>query len=144
MNFKIENETTKSFPIIDDGFLEETGFSWVSIQTKYGIFTGTAKVHPEDFAKGWYNSLAGQMIAHHRAYIKYFKYRKRLDQNTLKELNHIYCTNNPDSPIANCIFQRMCELEANIDQLFTNITLFEQRIQEKILGLEEYYSARNN
>lgn len=143
MKFKIADETKKSFPIIDAGF-DETGLSWVSIQTKEGIFTGTARVHPDDLDKGWYNSLAGQMIAHHRAYIEYFKYRKRLDRNTLKELEHIYCVNKPNSMIAHCIFDRLCELEFNIDQYTNNIQLFEKRIQDKIAGLEEYYSARNN
>ena len=28
------------------------------------------------------------MIAHHRAYIEYFKFRKRLDRNTIKELDY--------------------------------------------------------
>ena len=142
MNFKIENETTKNFPIVDCGF-EETGLSWVSIQTKYGIFTGTARVHPDDLEKGWYTSLAGQQIAHHRAYIDYFKYRKRLDLNTLQELKHIYCVNSKKSAIAETIFCRICELQKNIEQYKQNIDLFQMRINQKIEGLENYYSARN-
>ena len=46
--------------------------------------------------------------------------------------------------IAHCIFDRLCELEFNIDQYTNNIRVFEKRIQDKITGLEEYYSARNN
>lgn len=142
MRFKIEDETKKEFPIVDSGF-DETGLSWVSIQTKEGIFTGTARVHPDDLEKGWYNRLAGQMIAHHRAYIEYFKFRKRLDRNTIKELEHIYCINKPGSIISKCIFDRLCELQSNVDQYIRNINLFEDRIEDKINGLETYYRARN-
>ena len=142
MKFKIADETKKRFPIVDAGF-DETGLSWVSIQTKEGIFTGTARVHPDDLEKGWYNRLAGQMIAHHRAYIEYFKFRKRLDRNTIKELEHIYCINKPRSIVSKCIFDRLCELQSNVDQYIRNINLFENRIQDKINGLEEYYKARN-
>ena len=141
MNFKIENETKKEFPIVDSGF-EDTGFSWVSIQTKEGIFTGTARVHPDDLEKGWYTRLAGQMIAHHRAYIEYFKHRKRLAQFALKEFEHIYYTNKPGSRIANEMYDKMCELSFTIEQCRDNIKLFEQRIQDKIDGLEKYYSAK--
>ena len=142
MHFKIEDETRKSFPIVDSGY-DETGFSWVKIQTKYGIFTGIARVHPDDFAEGHYTRLAGQFIAHHRAYIEYFKYRKRLDLNTLEELKHIRNVNKKNSPLADDILSRMMALDFNIEQYRQNIIIFEKRIQDKIDGLEEYYKARN-
>ena len=142
MNFKIENITKKEFPIIDSGF-DETGLSWVSIQTKEGIFTGTARVHPDDLEKEWYTKLGGQMIAHHRAYIEYFKYRKRLDINTYTELKRLYCTNKKNTPLSDAIYLKMKELDFNIEQYRQNIILFEMRIQQKIDGLEEYYQAKN-
>ena len=142
MNFKIEDETRKRFPIIESGY-DENGFSWVRIQTKYGIFTGVARVHPDDLAEEHYNRFAGQFIAHNRAYIDYFKYRKRLDLNTLEELKHIYCTNKKNSPLSDEIKNRMMQLDFNIEQYRQNIIIFETRIKEKIDGLEEYYKARN-
>ena len=52
MHFKIQDETKKTFPIVYSEFIEETGLSIISIQTPEGIFTGTARVHPDDKEKG--------------------------------------------------------------------------------------------
>ena len=142
MKYKISEITKQEFPIIDAGF-DEYGFSWVKIQTKEGIFTGVARVHPDDYAANHYTRLSGQMIAHHRAYIEYFKYRKRLDMNTMTELKHIYCIHKPNTPIANEIYNRLCELDFNIEQYRKNIAMFEERIKQKINGLDEYYKAKN-
>ena len=73
MNYKTELELSRNFPIVDSGFNSEDGFSFVRIQTKEGIFTGTARVHPYDLEHKNFTMLSGNTIAHLRAFVNYFK-----------------------------------------------------------------------
>lgn len=69
--------------IVDEKFDEITGVSTVTIQNKYGHFTGTAYCHPDDS----YSMFQGERIAVTRANIKYLKRRISLEKTKLKALN---------------------------------------------------------
>lgn len=143
MKFKIEEETKKRFPIVYSEFEEETGLSIVTIQTPYGIFTGTARVHPDDLANNSYTSLTGQSLAHFRAFIEYFKYRKRLEQYAKKTLEHIYYTSPKNNVVSNALYDRICELSFNIESLNKTIEQFNNNIKIKITNTDNYFKARN-
>lgn len=143
MRFKIEDETKKRFPIVYSEFIEENGLSMVSIQTPEGIFTGTARVHPDDMERGAYTSLTGQALAHMRAFIEYFKYRKRLDQYARKTLEHIYYTSPKNTRTSNEIYDKICELSFNIEALNKAIKKFNNNIKTKIENTDTYFKAKN-
>ena len=143
MRFKIEDETKKRFPIVYSEFIEENGLSMVSIQTPEGIFTGTARVHPDDMEKKAYTPITGQALAHMRAFIEYFKYRKRLDQYARKILEHIYYTSPKNTRTSNEIYNKICELSFNIEALNRAIKKFNNNIKTKIENTDNYFKAKN-
>lgn len=69
--------------IVDEKFDEITGVTTVTIQNKYGHFTGSAHCHPDDS----YSMFQGERIAVTRANIKYLKRRISLEKAKLKALN---------------------------------------------------------
>ena len=69
--------------IVDEYFDEKTGITVVTIQNKYGHFTGTAYCHPDDS----YSMFQGERIAVIKANIKYLKRRISLEKAKLKALN---------------------------------------------------------
>lgn len=143
MHFKIQDETKKTFPIVYSEFIEDTGLSIISIQTPEGIFTGTARVHPDDKEKGAYTSFTGQTIAHMRAFIEYFKYRKRLDQYAKKTLEHIYYISPKNTRTSNEIYDKICELAFNIESLNRAIDKFNKNIKIKIENTDTYFKAKD-
>ena len=68
--------------IVDENFDEITGVTTVTIQNKYGHFTGSAHCHPDDS----YSMFQGERIAVTRANIKYLKRRISLEKTKLKAL----------------------------------------------------------
>lgn len=68
--------------IVDEKFDENTGVTTVTIQNKYGHFTGSAHCHPDDS----YSMFQGERIAATRANIKYLKRRISLEKTKLKVL----------------------------------------------------------
>ena len=143
MHFKIKDETKRRFPIVYSDFSKESGLSIVSIQTPEGIFTGTARVHPDDMEKKAYTPITGQALAHMRAFIKYFKYRKRLDQYARKTLEHIYYTSPKNTRTSNEIYDKICELSFNIEALNRVINKFNENIKTKIENTDNYFKAKN-
>ena len=69
--------------IVNETFNEKTGITTVTIQNKYGHFTGTAYCHPDDS----YSMFQGERIAATRANIKYLKRRISLEKAKIKALN---------------------------------------------------------
>ena len=143
MHFKIKDETKRRFPIVYSDFSKDSGLSIVSIQTPEGIFTGTARVHPDDMEKEAYTPLTGQALAHMRAFIEYFKYRKRLDQYARKTLEHIYYTSPKNTRTSNEIYDKICELSFNIEALNRVINKFNENIKTKIENTDNYFKAKN-
>ena len=68
--------------IVDEHFDKETGITVVTIQNKYGHFTGMAYCHPDDS----YSMFQGERIAIIRANIKYLKRRISLEKAKIKAL----------------------------------------------------------
>lgn len=59
------------YEIIDCGYDKDAKKAWVSIKTKYGLFLGVCKAHPEDFDIA--SEFTGCEIAERKAYIKALK-----------------------------------------------------------------------
>ena len=73
---------------IASDYNEETGLSIVTISTDLGMFTGTAKLHPEDAEIA--SHFAGCRYAEMRAGIKYMKAKARETKQVLDSLTKIY------------------------------------------------------
>ena len=70
--------------LLNSNYDEETGISTASIQTDYGIFTSTSKLHEED--KDIVSTYAGCQYAETKAILKYMKYRTKLIKQQIKGL----------------------------------------------------------
>lgn len=80
--------------IINSNFDEKTGISRITIQNKYGKFTGFSFCHPDDIEN--VSMYAGYRYAETRAGIEFAKYRLKQEkiklntiQNLLKEIDLI-------------------------------------------------------
>lgn len=72
--------------IIDETFNKDEGITTVTIQNKYGHFTGIAYCHPDDE----YSMFQGERIAATRANIKFCKFRITQEKAKLKALENIH------------------------------------------------------
>lgn len=71
--------------IVFEDFDEKSGITTVTIQNKYGHFTGIAKCNPVDE----YSMFHGERIAVTRAHIDYCKLRMRQDKAKLEALEEL-------------------------------------------------------
>lgn len=125
-------------PIIDSGFFE--GYSWVTIATSDGTFTGEAIVHPDDYEQNHYTSLTGQLIAHYRALIKFVKYHKRIMIHTYDTLNNIYSTNKKYNKVSDDLKCYLNTAAYNIQLDREIIDYIQFQINKKIEGVNKYYN----
>lgn len=72
--------------IVDESFDENTGLTTVTIQNKYGHFTGVAQCHFDDD----YSMFQGERIAVTRANIEFCKFRIKQEKAKLLALKDIY------------------------------------------------------
>lgn len=75
--------------LIENSYNQETGITTIVLADKFGKYTGTAKLHPQDV----YSKFVGCNIAEARAEIKSLKNRKKylkVKLKTLKELEKEY------------------------------------------------------
>ena len=72
--------------LIESNFDRETGVSYAKIQTDYGVFVGSAKLHEED--KEYVSSFAGCHYAETRAIIAYMKHRVKLLNERIESLEN--------------------------------------------------------
>ncbi|MGN0992828.1 MAG: hypothetical protein ACI4PE_02780 [Bacilli bacterium] len=72
--------------LVQSNYDKETGISIATINTDYGIFSGSAKLHQED--KHIESSFAGCCYAETRAILKYMKYRLKLVNEQIKALEN--------------------------------------------------------
>lgn len=70
--------------LIDANYNEETGISYVKINTDYGEFEGFAKLHEED--RSIASKYAGCQYAEMRAVLKYMKHRIKILAHQIKAL----------------------------------------------------------
>ncbi len=71
--------------IVDEHFHEDSGITMVTIQNKYGHFSGVSYCHPDDS----YSMFQGERIAVTRANIKYLKRRISLEKAKIKALQDL-------------------------------------------------------
>ena len=75
------------YKVIQSSYEEDTGLSYVTIETKYGKFQGYARRHPEEPTP---SNFIGCHIAEMRALLASMKYEYKLERNALKTLKHTY------------------------------------------------------
>ena len=73
--------------IIDSYTDEKEGFSRVTIQNKYGKFTGYSYCHPDD--KDAFSIYAGERYAELRAYKEYAKFRLKQEKIKLQTIENL-------------------------------------------------------
>lgn len=71
--------------IVDETFDENSGLTTVTLQNKYGHFTGMAQCHPDDE----YSMFQGERIAATRANIKFCKFRIKQEKIKIKAIEEI-------------------------------------------------------
>lgn len=143
MNYPSEVNARKNFPIVDSGFIPETGYSWVTIETKYGRFTGTAQVHPDDLEAGYFNTRFGQNIAHSRAYIEYLKYYKRMLLFAYNELLSLWAQAPKNNGAAFNMKTQLNQYQFMIENCRYTIKNIQNSVKNRIDEAERYYKARN-
>ena len=78
--------------IVDETFDEKSGLTTVTLQNKYGHFTGMAQCHPDDE----YSMFQGERIAATRANIEFCKFRikqEKIKIKTFEEIRNDYIIN---------------------------------------------------
>ncbi len=80
----------KKVKIIRADYNKETGISTVTIDSRYGQFTGYARLHPQDADRE--SVFAGCEYAEIRANIKYMKTRRVESRIKLKTMKEFYVT----------------------------------------------------
>ena len=68
--------------IIDETFDEKSGLTTVTLQNKYGHFTGIARCHPDDE----YSMFQGERIAVTKANIKFLEFRIKQTKIMIKSI----------------------------------------------------------
>lgn len=76
------------YEIIDCGYDKDAKKAWVGIKTKYGLFLGVCKAHPEDYDIA--SEFTGCEIAERKAYIKALKAHCRFVSAEIKTLEDLH------------------------------------------------------
>lgn len=120
--------------IIDESFNEKTGTSIVTIQNKYGHFTGVAYCHPEDS----FSSFQGERIAATKANIEFLKFRIKQVKSEAKGIQNLlsdfYCSedHNPRDyvgPVWDHALVKLERYEEDIKRLNLSIDILKNSIR---------------
>ena len=122
--------------ILYSNYDNNTGVSTVTIQTKYGIFTGTAKIHPDD--KNYSSSFFGCELAELRAGIKNLKAKLKKVNYQLETIE----TCCKISSITVAILDYKWNLEALKEETKNQISIIENTIKLKIKERDEWNSSK--
>ena len=76
------------YEIIDCGYDKDIKKAWVSIKTKYGLFLGVCKAHPEDYDIA--SEFTGCEIAERKAYMKALKAHCKAISMEIKTLEDLH------------------------------------------------------
>ena len=122
--------------IVDETFDEKSGLTTVTLQNKYGRFTGTARCHPDEIEI--FSQFQGERIAATRANISFLKFRIQQEkaklkaiQNLQNDFNHEYDLN-PNGfygPVTKHIFKTIKRYKENIKNFKTSIEILEDSIK---------------
>ena len=121
-------------------FHPETGQSVVALSDKYGIYTGQAKVHPDD--KQFASQYAGCRLAEKRAWIQKLRTelrRKKIQLKTIQNLRddilincHLDKISNSSEQILHRIKLKLRDYSNEIKELNENINLLSYEIKKDI------------
>lgn len=119
--------------MIYNNFDPLTNVTTVTLADKYGTYTGTAKLHPDDIN----NSIAGFRIAEERARIKFYKARLKREKIRLQTLISFKKEYYQDFSLKEFNF-----LEIRINRSLRLIKDFNKIISTHEDALKEYFKAR--
>ena len=122
--------------ILYSNYNTSTGVSTVTIQTKYGTFTGTAKVHPDD--KDYSSSFFGCELAELRAGIKSLKAKLKKVNYQLEAIE----TCCKISPITVDILDYKWNLKGLKEEIKNQISIIENTIKLKIKERDKWNSSK--
>lgn len=137
--------------IVHEEFDEKNGISIVTIQNKYGRFTGIAMCHPDDS----FSPFQGERIAATRASIEFLKFRIKQIKAEAKGIQNLlsdfYCNLdlNPSSYIGDVWRHALTKLEVydeKIKDLNTSIDILKDSIKKMDKERQEVLlrSRKNN
>ncbi len=66
------------------------GFNSVTIQNKYGQFTGNSWCHEDDMSNNLYSMYVGQRYAENRAWMEFAKFRWKQEKVKLQTMENLY------------------------------------------------------
>jgi hypothetical protein len=121
---------------IDSVFSATTGVSTSTIQHKGKLYTGTAKLHPEDAAK--VSRFAGCILADLRAQVKALKAELKEEKANCEAIRKFvkactYCKNwDPTSATAKVVYRQLNIKIKRVNELIDMINAKEQAIFTKI------------
>lgn len=107
--------------IIYEDFNKEIGTTLVTIQNKYGHFTGEAHCHPDDE----YSMFQGERIAVIRANIKFCKHRIIQEKAKIKALKEL-----ETSFFNRTLYNKIKECQKNIENYKTSIIILKDSIKK--------------
>lgn len=127
--------------ILYSNYSTSTGVSTVTIQTKYGTFTGTAKIHPDD--KDYSSSFFGCELAELRAGIKSLKAKLKKINYQLEAIEACYkISSKIASPVTVSILDYKWNLEGLKEETKNQISIIENTIKLKIKERDEWNSSK--
>lgn len=127
--------------ILYSNYNTNTGVSTVTIQTKYGIFTGTAKIHPYD--KDYSSSFFGCELAELRAGIKSLKAKLKKINYQLEAIEVCYkISSKIASPVTVSILDYKWNLEGLKEETKNQISIIENTIKLKIKERDKWNSSK--
>ena len=132
--------------ILYSNYNTNTGVSTATIQTKYGIFTGTAKIHPND--KDYSSSFFGCELAELRAGIKSLKAKLKKINYQLEAIETCYKISSATetcykiSPATVAILDYKWNLEDLKEEIKNQISIIENTIKLKIKERDKWNSSK--
>lgn len=133
------------YRIVQSSYEEESGLSYVVIETKYGQFQGYAYRHPEEPTP---SNFIGCHIAEMRALLASMKYEYKMERNALKTLKHIYsvlvnCADADEFGIELRKFRKQIYLqETKVEKLKNQINCLTDRIKNYHIERQKLLNAR--
>ena len=134
--------------LIDSFYDKEKKETTVILQTKYGIFSGKAYLHPDD--EEYYSNYFGFALAELRAHKSFFQYKKRLireQKNTIKSISRTMSkdisTEGHKDLVA--LLKNKNNLIADLDKAIFNIDkAIKERIDSREKLIERIKGGKNN
>ena len=119
--------------IVHEDFNKETGFTTITIQNKYGHFTGIARCHPDDMKD--FSMFHGERIALNRANINFCKHRIMQEKAKIKAYQDAI-NDYLHSPVLiaeygdlHYFYEKIVKCQDNIENFQNSITILKNSIK---------------